>query len=75
MPVTALRPPPPAVPHGLWTLAEAAAYLQIAVGTLKHWVADRRIEHIKVGRMTRFTKEMLDRYIAAQTVGAVAEPS
>jgi excisionase family DNA binding protein len=60
--------------EGLWTLEEAAVYLQVARGTLKHWIAARRIEHVKVGRFTRFTKEMLDRYIASQTVGAVEQP-
>lgn len=74
MSVTNLRVPKAPMPReGLLTIAEAAAYLQVAPGTLKHWIAWRRIEHVKVGRMTRFTKEMLDRYIAVQTVAVSGE--
>lgn len=58
--------------EGLWTLEEAAAYLQIAPGTLKHWVALKRIEHVKVGKYTRFTQAALDRYIQGQTVSVTA---
>ena len=61
--------------EGLLTMEEAANYLGIAAGTLKHWVGCRRIEHVKVGKFTKFTKEILDRYIAAQTVAASAERS
>jgi excisionase family DNA binding protein len=76
MPVTTLHAPKVAVARdGLLTLEEAAAYLQVAPGTLKHWIAWRRIEHVKVGRFTRFTKDMLDRYIQSQTVGAVPAES
>jgi excisionase family DNA binding protein len=74
MSVTTLRAPKVAVAReGLLTLEEAAAYLQVAPGTLKHWAAWRRIEHVKVGKYTRFTREMLDRYITQQTVAASAE--
>jgi excisionase family DNA binding protein len=74
MSVTTLRAPKVAMPReGLLTLEEAATYLQVAPGTLKHWIAWRRIEHVKVGKYTRFTKDMLDRYITAQTVAVSAE--
>ena len=74
IPVTSPRALKMGLPHeGLLTLEQAANYLQVAAGTLKHWVASRRIDHVKVGKFTRFTKEMLDRYIAAQTVAASAE--
>jgi excisionase family DNA binding protein len=71
---TPIRAPKPAAPReGLLTLEEAAAYLQVAPGTLKHWAAWRRIEHVKVGKYTRFTRDMLERYIAKQTVAASVE--
>jgi excisionase family DNA binding protein len=56
--------------RGLFTLEEAAAYLQIAPGTLKHWVSMKKIEHVKVGKLTRFTHAALDRYIEQQTIAA-----
>jgi excisionase family DNA binding protein len=74
MPVTSLRSPRALAPREtLLTLQEAAAYLQIAPGTLKHWIAERRIEHVKVGRYTRFTQAALDRYVQAQTVTVTVE--
>lgn len=72
MPVTALRPVRPAA-EALLTLEEAAAYLKISPGTLKHWIAWKRIEHVKIGNRTRFRQAALDRYIAAQTVPAITE--
>lgn len=57
----------------LLTLAEAADVLQIAPGTLKHWVSMKKIEHIKVGKLTRFTRTALDRYILRQTISAAEE--
>jgi excisionase family DNA binding protein len=72
MPVSSLTAPRRPTPGGLLSLEDAAAYLQIAPGTLKHWIALKRIEHVKVGKFTRFTQAALDRFIAAQTVAADA---
>ena len=58
----------------LLTLEEAASYLKVAPGTLKHWIAWKRIEHVKLGKLTRFRQAALDRFIAEQTVAAVPEP-
>jgi len=75
MAVTTLRAPKPAAPRegALFTLDEAASYLKIAAGTLKHWVHAGRIEHVKVGKFIRFTQAMLDRYIERQTVSITVE--
>lgn len=71
MSVAALHPPRSTTSRdGLWTIEESAGYLQIAPGTLKHWIALKKIEHVKVGKYTRFTKAALDRYILSQTVAA-----
>ena len=59
--------------EALLTLEEAAAVLRISRGTLKHWVAWKRIEHVKVGKFTRFRRAALERFIAGQTVPAQAE--
>lgn len=54
----------------LLTTKEAAEFLRIAAGTLKHWVHRKRIEHVKIGRMTRFRKSALEKFVMAQTVPA-----
>jgi excisionase family DNA binding protein len=59
--------------RGLLSVAEAATYLGVSAGTLRNWVSMRRIEFVKVGRLTRFSIAALDRYIAAHTVQAAAE--
>jgi len=74
MAMTVLRPPRPPHTDGLLTLEEAAAYLKISPGTLKHWIAWRRIEHVKVGKLTRFRQSALDRWITQHTVPDVPEP-
>jgi len=59
--------------HRLLTLEEAADYLQISPGTLKHWIAMKKIEHVKVGKLTRFRRAALDRYIERQTIAPAPE--
>lgn len=56
---------------GLLTPEEAADYLKISKGTLKNWVTLRRIEFVKIGNRTRFTRAALDRYIAEQTIAPI----
>jgi excisionase family DNA binding protein len=57
--------------RGLLSVEAAAQYLGVSSGTLRNWVSARRIEYVKVGRLTRFSLTALDRYIAAHTVEAV----
>jgi excisionase family DNA binding protein len=73
MPMTSLRPVRVGPADPLLTLEEAAGQLKIAPGTLKHWIALKRIEHVKVGNRTRIKQSALDRYVNAQTVAAVVE--
>ena len=56
--------------RGLLSIAEAAQYLSISPGTMRNWLSMRRIEHVKVGRLTRVSRSTLDGYIAAHTVRA-----
>jgi excisionase family DNA binding protein len=62
--------PEPTQPHSqlvasdLLTAAEAATYLRISLGTLRHWVCRRKIQFIKIGRSVRFRKAHLDRFIS-----------
>jgi excisionase family DNA binding protein len=57
-------------PH-LLSVEEAAAYLGIQAGTLRNWLSMRRIQYVKVGRLTRLSKRALDRFVESNTVDAV----
>lgn len=45
----------------LLTLNEAAAYLGISKLTLYGWTSQRRIDHVKVGRLVKFDRQTLDK--------------
>ncbi len=60
----------PASRH-LYSVDEAAAYLSIRPGTLRNWLSVRRLTYVKVGRLTRISVAVLDRFIADNTVEAV----
>jgi excisionase family DNA binding protein len=55
---------------GLLSVDDAAQYLGISPGTLRNWISMRRIDYVKVGRLTRLAQPALDRYIMAHTVRA-----
>ena len=59
--------------RGLLSVVEAAGYLGVSPGTLRNWASTRRVEFVKVGRLTRFSEAALDRYIAAHTVRAIGD--
>ena len=54
----------------LVSIDDAARYLGLSPGTLRNWVSMRRIEFVKIGRLTRIAQMVLDRYIAEHTVHA-----
>ena len=65
------RPICPSPARGrLLPILEAADCLGISPGTLRNWVSMRRIEHVKVGRLTRIAQATIDRYIVEHTVRA-----
>lgn len=60
-------PPEPvaAVPLSPWLKpAEAAAYLGIAIGTLRNWTSMRFVPHAKRGGVVRYHRGELDRWLA-----------
>ena len=63
------RPPPQS---GLLSVEAGAAYLGISAGTLRNWLSMRRLEYVKVGRLTRIAQTTLDRYIAVHTIRAAS---
>ena len=48
----------------LMTSPEAAVYLHVSYGTLRHWICDRKIECVKLGGIVRFRKAHLDRFLS-----------
>ena len=56
-------------------MEEAADYLGISSGTMRNWLSMRRVEYVKVGRLTRISQAALDRYVTVNTVRPVNEQS
>jgi len=52
------------------TVAEAADELGLSVHTIRAWIANRRIGHIRLGRAIRIPADELRRVIEAGTVPA-----
>ena len=52
----------------LLSVEEAASYLKIAVWTLRHWVSERKIPFVKLGRLVRFRQGDLDAHISKHIV-------
>lgn len=52
----------------LLNLTDAAAYLGVQPATLYEWVSKRKIEYVKMGRLLKFDRRQLDRFIAQHTV-------
>lgn len=55
----------------LFSNAEAAAYLGVTERTLEVWRCTKRhrIEYMKVGRLVRYRKAALDRFLESRTIG------
>ncbi|MDK2742421.1 MAG: helix-turn-helix domain-containing protein [Nitrospira sp. BO4] len=57
----------------LLNIEEASQYIGLSVHTLCAMTSQRRIPYVKVGRLTKFDREMLDKWIKQQTVMPVAK--
>jgi excisionase family DNA binding protein len=55
------------------TVAEAADELGLSVHTVRAWIADRRIGHLRLGRAIRIPASEIRRVIHQSTVPAVRE--
>ena len=56
----------------LLNLTSAATYLGLQPATLYEWVAKRKIEYVKMGRLLKFDRRQLDKWISQHTVRARA---
>ncbi|WP_319477013.1 helix-turn-helix domain-containing protein [Marispirochaeta aestuarii] len=54
----------------LFDYREAAAELRLAPITLRRWVSENRIEHIKLGSRVYFKPESIREYIDRHTIPA-----
>ncbi len=55
----------------LITIKEASEYLGISVNTLYSWVSQKKIDYVKMGRLTKFDIRVIDKYIENNSVEAV----
>lgn len=55
------------------TVPEAAQFLGIRPWTMRHWIADRKIEIVKYGEgAVRIKRTVLERFVASSTIKAKA---
>ena len=54
----------PALSDQLLTVEDAAAYIGISDGTLRNWLSAKRLTYVKIGRLTKIRRSVLDQYIA-----------
>ena len=55
----------------LLNIKELSDYLKIPANTLYSWVSQKRIPHIKVGRLNRFDIEAINKWIEENSVDVV----
>jgi excisionase family DNA binding protein len=55
----------------LITIKEASEYLGISVNTLYSWVSQKKIDYVKIGRLTKFDLRVIDNFIENNSVEAV----
>jgi excisionase family DNA binding protein len=55
----------------LITIKEASEYLGIIVNTLYSWVSQKKIDYVKIGRLTKFDLRVFDKFIENNSVEAV----
>ncbi len=55
----------------LITIKEASEYLGISVNTMYSWVSQKKIDYVKVGRLTKFDLKVIDKFIENNSVEAV----
>jgi excisionase family DNA binding protein len=56
--------------NSLIDTTECAELLGISPGTLRHWVSQRKISFVKIGRLTKFKLADIQKYIDDHTVQA-----
>ena len=52
-------------------MKEASEYLGVSVNTLYSWVSQKKIDYVKIGRLTKFDLKAIDKFIENGSVEAV----
>ena len=55
------------LPKRIVSIEELAEYLGMPKGTLYHWVSQRRIPFVKLGRSTRFDIQQINQWLAQRS--------
>ena len=53
----------------LMTVEEAASYLRLAPWTLRHWVCQKKIPFVRLGRTVRFRRKDMERFVSQNVHG------
>lgn len=59
---------PSLIERRLLNIQEAAQYTRLSVPTLYTMVSQKRIPYVKLGRLVKFDREALEKWIRQQTV-------
>jgi excisionase family DNA binding protein len=57
-------------PTRLISVQEAALRSSYKDGTIREWVNERRLPHVRIGRAIRIPEDALDAFIASNTIPA-----
>ena len=55
----------------LMTVDEAASYLRLAPWTLRHWVCQKKIPYVRLGRSVRFRRKDMERFVNQNVHGKI----
>ena len=69
VPVQSMEPPG-VIRQRLLDIQDVATYTGLSVHTLYTMVSQRRIPYVKIGRLTKFDRHELDKWIAGHSVKA-----
>ena len=61
-------PPEPAIAPRLMGIDQVAAYLGLSPHTVYKFVSQRKIPHVKIGKLVKFDHLEIDRWIASHAV-------
>lgn len=57
----------------LLTVEETAAYLRLAPWTIRHWVCQKKIPYVRLGRSVRFRLKDMERLVTQNLHGRTDE--